>query len=187
MANENYRVEFKHHKIICYQKTPNENDEIILWEAVDLPLVFPTNEQQLPEKIDINRPIKHYHDLDTAELYTAYMHIVKIIKRMDEQSKHRNRNVSNYHGKWGINDLRSYCQIWIDNVRGRQDFETNRWWVFDRIKYFFRGQLKQRIRWIQTFGTICFDLSTRLDAIDGGNDDQQQENQTSIKKHEIGF
>ena len=186
---DNYKIEYSGGKVRCITKNSNET-EVILWEHVENSeysensIEYPLLDYNplVPAPIDINHNVKHYHDLDTVELYTAYAHILKMIERMDKASKdHRLRS----DNKWSMNDLRSYCQVWLDDVRYRQD-GNNRWWVWDRIKYFLRGKLKQRIWWLQAFGTICYDMCARLDAIDGGNEAQQPE-QIAPQQHRIGF
>lgn len=186
---DNYKIEYSGGKVRCITKNSNDT-AVILWEhdenseysenSIEYPLL--DYNPLVPAPIDINHNVKHYHDLDTVELYTAYAHILKMIERMDKASKDRRLRSDN---KWSMNDLRSYCQVWLDDVRYRQD-GNNRWWVWDRIKYFLRGKLKQRIWWLQAFGTICYDMCARLDAIDGGNEAQQPE-QIAPQQHRIGF
>lgn len=186
---DNYKIEYSGGKVRCITKNSNDT-AVILWEhdenseysekSIEYPLL--DYNLLVPAPIDINHNVKHYHDLDTVELYTAYAHILKMIERMDKASKDRRLRSDN---KWSMNDLRSYCQVWLDDVRYRQD-GNNRWWVWDRIKYFLRGKLKQRIWWLQAFGTICYDMCARLDAIDGGNEAQQPE-QIAPQQHRIGF
>lgn len=183
IISDDYRIENKNGKVYCYHRD-STNKEVLLWETTANFIEYPdvNYNQPVPAPIDINHNVKHYHDLDTVELYTAYAHILKMIERMDKASKDRRLRSDN---KWSMNDLRSYCQVWLDNVRYRQD-GNNRWWVWDRIKYFLRGKLKQRIWWLQAFGTICYDMCARLDAIDGGNEAQQPE-QIAPQQHRIGF
>lgn len=185
---DDYRIEHTNGNVKCYQKTPD--GETLVWETsenfVDNPDV--DYNQPVPQNINLNQPVKHYHDFDTVELYKSYSRILQIIERMEKQYKdpRSSRTMRNYHDKWTMNDLREYCQVWLDDVRFRQDGKADRWWVWDRIKYFLRGQLKQRIWWLQSFGTICYDMCSRLDAIDGGNDNQQA-NQIVPQQHHIGF
>ena len=186
---DNYKIEYSGGKVRCINKNNNDT-EVILWEHdenseySENSIEYPLLDYNLlaPAKINLNYKVKHYHDLNTVELYTAYAHILKMIERMDKASKDRRLRSDN---KWSMNDLRSYCQVWLDDVRYRQD-GNNRWWVWDRIKYFLRGKLKQRIWWLQAFGTICYDMCARLDAIDGGNEAQQPE-QIAPQQHRIGF
>lgn len=138
----------------------------------------------VPQKINLNHKVKHYHDFDTTELYVAYDSILKIIKRFEDQAKDPRKYRGEIQSKFTMNELRSYCQVWLDDVRFRQDGQ-DRWWVWDRVKYFLRGQLKRRKAWLQTFGTICWDMCAKLDAIDGGNNQEQQI--TPPQQHHIGF
>lgn len=178
-----YRIEYSNGYVRCFHKALD--GDWLLWETTENFIIDNPDvdyNQPTPTHININHKVKHYHDLDTMELYTAYAHILKMIERMDKVSKDRRLRSDN---KWTMNDLRSYCQVWLDDVRFRQD-GNNRWWVWDRIKYFLRGKLKQRIWWLQAFGTICYDMCSRLDAIDGGNESQQPE-QIAPQQHRIGF
>ena len=185
---DNYKIEYSGGKVRCITKNIDDT-EVIHWEHVENSIEYPMLDYNhpVPAKIDIDYKVKHYHDLDTTELYKSYAHIMKMIDRMDKQAKdpRASRTMDDYHIKWGMNELRTYCQIWVDNVRFRQDFDSNRWWLFDRIKYFLHGQLKQRIWWVRAFGTICYDMCVRLDAIDGGNNNEQ--NQIVPLQHTIGF
>lgn len=187
IISDNYRIENKNGKVYCYHRD-STNKEVLLWETTANFIEYPdvNYNQPVSAPIDTNHKVKHYHDLDTVELYNSYSYISRMIERMDKQQNDPRaaRNMAGYHTEWNINDLRSYCQTWLDDVRFRQDGDVARWWVFDRIKYFFKGQLKQRQRWLQTFGLICYDMCARLDAIDGGSD--QPEPQAHHQKC-IGF
>lgn len=186
---DDYRIERSGGKVRCITKT-GKDTEVILWETTEDFIEYPEFEynQPVPKKIDTSHRVKHYNDFDTTELYKSYAHIMKMIERMDKQAKDPRaaRTMNDYHNKWGMNELRTYCQIWLDDVRFRQDGDSDRWWVWDRIKYFFKGKLKQRIWWLQAFGTICYDMCARLDAIDGGNE-AQQATQIVPQQHRIGF
>ena len=156
--------------------------DICLWDDIDTeePVIY----NQAPSKIDLPTLPIHYNDMNTGELYKSYQRILEIIERFDKQ-KTMNKRAPNYHDRWSMDDLRSYCQVWLDDVRFRQDGQ-NRWWIWDRMKYFFKGQLKQRKLWLHAFGTICYDMCQRLDAIDGGNDVQNAD-QMAPRQHRIGF
>ena len=182
-----YRIERKNGKVCCYMKTSRDS-EVILWVTsenhIDIPDLDPYITSQnlsVPQKLDLNYKVKHYHDMDTVELYKSYQRILSIIDRIGKD--YRGRHAKDL--KWDMQNLRSYCQVWLDDVRFRQD-GMDRWWVKDRIKYFLCGKLKQRIAWLQTFGTICYDMCAKLDAIDGGND-KQQADQIAPQQHRIGF
>lgn len=157
---------------ICLWSEPNNLDK---YEDYNGPV---------PEDIDLNYRVPHYHDMDTGELYRAYGKILKLIEYVDKQTHSRKRTTDE---TWTINDLRSYCQTWLDDVRYRQDGVDDRrlWWV-DAIKYFLKGQSKKRSMWLNTFGTICFDMCAKLDAIDGGNEEQPT-GQINLPQHKIGF
>lgn len=133
------------------------------------PTVF--HNVHIPDGID--RGI-HWHDMDTGELYRAYQKISQIIDRMTtDSSRPHSRSYGEYSPKWGIGDLREYCQGWLDDVRYRQDGNNgDRWWVFDRIRYFMSGKYRKRIHWLRALGVICYDMCTRLDEIDGGQTEQ---------------
>lgn len=130
----------------------------------------------VPAKIpSLGNDVKHYHDLDTSELYKSYQRIQKMIEDAAEKAKGRGNSTN-------IEKLRGICQMWLDDVRFRQD-GTDRSWIIDRIKYMLKGQYKARLNWLKTFSCICWDMCYRLDAIDGGNDQSQQ---MKIQSH-IGF
>lgn len=156
---------------------------ICLWDVIGDP-EEPVIYNQAPSKIDLPILPIHYNDMNTRELYKSYQKILEIIERFDKQ-KTMNKRAPNYHDRWSMDDLRSYCQVWLDDVRFRQDGK-NRWWIWDRIKYFLKGQLKQRKLWLHAFGTICYDMCQRLDAIDGGNEAQNAD-QMAPRQHRIGF
>lgn len=189
MEETDYKIERSGGRVRCIAKI-GMNPDVVLWETtenhIDNPEVI--YNQPVPRGVDSGYTVKHYHDFDTTELYTSYAHILKMINRMEKQFKDPKaaRTMTDYHMKWDMNNLRTYCQIWLDDVRFRQDGETNRWWVWDRIKYFLKGKLKQRVWWLQAFGTICYDMCARLDAIDGGSDNQQA-SQIVPQQHKIGF
>jgi hypothetical protein len=175
---DNYRVEYTNGKVRCYQKT--SDGECLVWETTENLIDNPPDvdhNRPVPQKINLIDPSIHYRDLDTVELYKSYAHLLKMIERMDKQAKdpRSSRNMADYHTKWTMNDLREYCQVWLDDVRFRQDGRADRWWVWDRLIYLLKGRMRQRVRWLRTFGTICYDMSSRLDDIDGGNINQQQE------------
>lgn len=155
---------------------------VCLWDDIDTEQ--PVCYNQEPGPIDLSyRPIQ-YMDFNTLELYKSYFKISEMIDRLNAQ-KNQSRRTSNYHDKWNIIDLRNYCQDWLDDVRFRQDGQ-NRWWVWDKLKYIFRRQLKQRMQWLQTLGIICYDMCQRLDEIDGGNDEQNPDRMV-VPQHRIGF
>ena len=166
--------------IATCSKINNDDSEVILWEE---PEIYPQeSESEIRKDIDLIPNKIHYHDFNTIELYNAYSKISGMISRFEEFNKNPRNLRGNLSNKFTMNELRLYCQTWLDDVRFRQDGK-DRWWVWDKIKYFFRGQLKQRKMWLQTFGSICWDMSTRLDAIDGGMDAEVNE---QVNKH-MGF
>lgn len=187
--HDDYAIVHEDGLVKCYNLThvkdkKNLSKYLPLWVAPDDETPVEYN-GPVPQNIDINHTVKHYMDMNTTELYIAYDRILKIIKRFDDQVKEPRRYRNSEPSKFTMNDLRSYCQVWLDDVRHRQDGK-DRWWVWDRIKYTFRGQLKQRKMWLQTFGTICWDMCSRLDAIDGGNNQEQQIAPPQQHSH-IGF
>ena len=171
------KVEYKGNTIKAYA------GDVLIWDDIDNDSGIIYN-QSTPAPLNLDVQVKHYHDMNTTELYKSYGKILEMIERFEKQTK-QGKRYQNAHEKWTMNDLRAYCQVWLDDVRFRQD-GNNRWWVWDRCKYFLRGQLKERIMWLKTFGTICYDMCARLDAIDGGNAEQPVE-QPVLPQHRIGF
>ena len=180
---KNYRVEYSNGMVKCYNTNTYPDSKTPIWEATANFIDFPPVERNksIGRKLNLDYKVKHYHDLDVTELYVGYQYIKKMIDRISKTyTEHKVREL-----KWDMGDLRSYCQMWLDNIRFRQDI-SQRSWMCDKIKYFFKGQLKQRIRWIQTFTIIYGDLVARLDDIDGGVEKNQQDKQTP-QQQIIGF
>lgn len=144
--------------------------------------VIDANNRPTPYNI-YSRPIpivKHYHDLDTTELYVSYSKIQKLISDAEELSK----KSTHRGGSTDITLLRDICQAWLDDVRWRQDGVERPVWI-DFCKYLLKGKLKKRKAWLNTLSTICYDMIPRLNAIDGGN--VSDENQGSQVSKRIGF
>lgn len=157
--------------------TIEEIEELVKQDELEREPVF--YNQSTPSPIDLSYKPVHYKDHNTVDIYKGYAKLVEIIE--GDAKKNRNR----IHNADSIRDL---CQTWLDDVRFRQDatcfVEGRRPWWFDRVKYWFKGQLEERIRFMTALSTICIDMTQRLNELDGGPDADEQP--TTGDRH-IGF
>lgn len=89
--------------------------------------------------------------------------------------------------------IRNFVQGWLDDVRTnmrmyKSDGSLKKSWV-DNVEFFFRGCYKQRKNYLFAFASIANELAGRLDALDGGCDNnlKQQDEFKKVNKHKVGF
>jgi len=129
---------------------------------------------------------------DNIQIYQEYLKIKKIIKSSYDFENYNDPELyrwlnqhyrKNFNGTCQvytpISTIRSICQNWVDRVIEENKISRfNHSWM-DLLLFWFKGKYKERKRFLQMFYAIYMDMTSLLDELDGGPDQQENNIRTS--------